>query len=86
MRDNWYKNNGRERHATQAPAAAATPRLASTIPAIPSMAPHSGSGVEEDVTAGNYLVRWKGYGAEKDSWKMEKDLDYAKNLIDDFEN
>ena len=32
-----------------------------------------------------YLVRWKGFTAESDTWEKEEDLENAKNLVDDFE-
>jgi len=32
-----------------------------------------------------YLVQWKGFMAEHDSWKKEKDLENAKELVAKFE-
>ena len=32
-----------------------------------------------------YLVRWKGYGPESDSWYTSKDLGDAKQLVEDYE-
>ena len=32
-----------------------------------------------------YLVRWKRFIVESDTWKKEKDLKNAKELVDDFE-
>ena len=32
-----------------------------------------------------YLVRWKGFTAENDIWKREKNLENAKELVDEFE-
>jgi len=32
-----------------------------------------------------YLVRWKGFTAESDTWEKEEDLKNAKELVDDFE-
>jgi len=31
-----------------------------------------------------YLVRWKGFIAEYDSWKREKDLENAKEVVAEF--
>ena len=31
-----------------------------------------------------YLVRWKGFTAESDTWEKKKDLKNAKELVDDF--
>jgi hypothetical protein len=33
----------------------------------------------------HYLVRWKGYGPENDSWVPEEDMSHAKDLISEFE-
>jgi len=32
-----------------------------------------------------YLVQWKGFTAENDTWEKEKDLGNAKKLVEDFE-
>jgi len=32
-----------------------------------------------------YLVQWKGFTAENDTWKKEEDLENAKELVDEFE-
>jgi len=32
-----------------------------------------------------YLVQWKGFTAENDTWEKEKDLENAKKLVEDFE-
>jgi len=32
-----------------------------------------------------YLVRWKGFIAENDTWEREKDLENIKELVDKFE-
>ena len=32
-----------------------------------------------------YLLRWKGYGAEDDMWYRLEDLDKAKELVDVYE-
>jgi len=32
-----------------------------------------------------YLVQWKGFMVEHDSWKKEKDLENAKELVAKFE-
>ena len=32
-----------------------------------------------------YLVRWKGFIVENDTWEKEKDLENAKELVDEFE-
>ena len=32
-----------------------------------------------------YLVQWKGFTAENDSWKKKKDLGHTKELVDEFE-
>ena len=32
-----------------------------------------------------YLVRWKGFMAEHDTWEKEKDLVNARELVDEFE-
>ena len=32
-----------------------------------------------------YLVQWKGFMAKHDSWKKEKDLENAKELVAEFE-
>jgi len=32
-----------------------------------------------------YLVRWKGFTVESNTWKKEEDLKNAKELVDDFE-
>jgi hypothetical protein len=32
-----------------------------------------------------FLVRWRGYGAEKDSWELRKNLHRAKGLVKKFE-
>ena len=31
-----------------------------------------------------YLVRWKGYVAEKDTWEGLEDLKNARNLVEEF--
>ena len=31
-----------------------------------------------------YLVRWKGYGAQDNVWYPETELDNARELVDDF--
>ena len=35
--------------------------------------------------AEKYLVQWKGFIVESDTWEKEKDLTNAKELVDDFE-
>jgi len=32
-----------------------------------------------------YLMRWKGFTAESDTWEKEEDLKNAKELVDNFE-
>jgi len=32
-----------------------------------------------------YLVQWKGFTAESDTWEKEENLKNAKELVDDFE-
>ena len=32
-----------------------------------------------------YLVQWKGFTAESDTWEKEEDLKNAKRLVEDFE-
>ena len=32
-----------------------------------------------------YLVQWKGFAAENDTWKKKEDLENAKELVDEFE-
>jgi len=32
-----------------------------------------------------YLVRWKGFTIENDTWEKEKDLENAKELVNEFE-
>jgi len=32
-----------------------------------------------------FLVRWKGYTAEEDTWKSRKNLENAKELVEEFE-
>ena len=32
-----------------------------------------------------YLVCWKGFTVESDTWEKEEDLRNAKELVDDFE-
>ena len=32
-----------------------------------------------------YLVRWKGYGPEEDDWRTTKELENAKDLVEDYE-
>ena len=32
-----------------------------------------------------YLVQWKGFTAEHDSWKKEEDLENARELVNKFE-
>jgi len=32
-----------------------------------------------------FLVRWKGYTAEKDTWKNRENLENAKELVEEFE-
>ena len=32
-----------------------------------------------------YLVQWKGFTAENDTWKKEEDLRNTKKLVNDFE-
>ena len=32
-----------------------------------------------------YLVQWKGFTAENDTWEKEEDLRNAKELVDNFE-
>ena len=31
-----------------------------------------------------YLVRWKGFMAENDTWEKKEDLENAKELVDEF--
>ena len=31
-----------------------------------------------------YLVQWKGFMAENDTWKKKEDLENAKKLVDEF--
>ena len=31
-----------------------------------------------------YLVRWKGFIAENDTWEREEDLENVKELVDEF--
>jgi len=31
-----------------------------------------------------YLVYWKGFTAENDTWEREKDLKYAREFVDEF--
>ena len=31
-----------------------------------------------------FLVRWKGYTAEKDTWENRKNLENAKELVEEF--
>jgi Chromo (CHRromatin Organisation MOdifier) domain len=33
----------------------------------------------------HYLVRWKGYGPENDTWLPEEEMSHARELIDEFE-
>ena len=33
-----------------------------------------------------YLVRWKGYTAEEDTWEKEKNLKNAKELIEEYKD
>jgi len=35
--------------------------------------------------AEKYLVQWKGFMAENDTWEKEEDLENAKELVDEFE-
>ena len=32
-----------------------------------------------------FLVRWKGYMAEEDTWKNRENLENAKELVEEFE-
>ena len=32
-----------------------------------------------------YLVQWKGFMAENDTWEKEEDLENTKKLVDEFE-
>ena len=32
-----------------------------------------------------YLVQWKGFTAEHDTWEKKKDFGYIKDLVDEFE-
>jgi len=32
-----------------------------------------------------YLVQWKGFMAENDTWEKEEDLEHARELVDEFE-
>jgi len=32
-----------------------------------------------------FLVRWKGYMAEEDTWENKENLENAKELVDEFE-
>jgi transposase InsO family protein len=32
----------------------------------------------------HYLLRWKGYGPEYDTWVPEEDMEHARELVDDF--
>ena len=32
-----------------------------------------------------FLVRWKGYMAEKDTWESRENLENAKELVEEFE-
>ena len=32
-----------------------------------------------------FLVRWKGYMAEKDTWENRKNLENAKELVEEFD-
>ena len=32
-----------------------------------------------------FLVRWKGYTAEEDTWKNRENLENAKELVEEFE-
>ena len=31
------------------------------------------------------MIRWKGFTVENDTWKKEKDLENAKELVNEFE-
>jgi len=32
-----------------------------------------------------FLVRWKGYTVEEDTWESKENLENAKELVDEFE-